>query len=85
MIVETSRKPTFGIYQQSYKKMGCDVVTGVVNNKRIDIYTKYKQDFGGNVNNQIEMKLYYISDLAGNWLKSKLKYYSGKSHYDVIV
>ena len=57
--------PTFEIYQGTkYTHYGqCDY--GVFKNKNIEIYFD-KQD---------KTKLYYVSDLLRNWIKSKLIYF----------
>ena len=62
---------SFGIYKQTkisdsgYRKVVRDI--GIVNNKKIDIYNAYEDG-------TLVHKLYYLSDLVGNWIKSKLKY-----------
>lgn len=65
MIVETNRKTNFGIYKYTkYTNYGhCDY--GVYKNKNIEIYNDVKDN----------MKLYYVSDMFRNWLKSKLIYF----------
>lgn len=65
MIVETNRKVNFGIYKYTkYTNYGhCDY--GVYRNKNIEIYNDVKDN----------MKLYYVSDMFRNWLKSKLIYF----------
>ena len=44
--------------------------TGIINNKKLDIYYAYNQD------KKLEHKLFYLSDLVGNWIKSKLQYFN---------
>lgn len=62
---------SFGIYKSTkvsdfgYRKVVCD--SGIVNNKKIDIYNSYE-------NGQLAHKLYYLSDIVGKWIKSKLEF-----------
>lgn len=57
--------PTFGIYKGTkFTHYGqCDY--GIFRNKNIEIYTD-KAD---------KTKLYYVSDIVRNWIKSKLIYF----------
>lgn len=52
--------------------------TGFIYGKKLDIYSAY--DTEGNLIH----KLYYLSDSVGNWIKSKLKYYSNGKVYKTI-
>ena len=44
--------------------------TGIINNKRLEIYSAYSRE------GKLIHKLYYLADSVGNWIKSKLVYYS---------
>lgn len=68
MIIDTNRKINFGIYRCSKVTPYGTRDTGIYKDKIIDIYN----DTGNN------MKLYYVSDLYNNWIKSKLAYYIDK-------
>lgn len=48
--------------------------TGIFKGYKLDIYSAYSRE------GKLLHKLYYLSDIVGNWIKSKLKYYdeSGK-------
>lgn len=52
--------------------------TGVINGKKVDIYTAYDSD--GNILH----KLYYLADNLGVWIKSKLKFYKDGKCYKVV-
>lgn len=52
--------------------------TGIINGKKLDIYYAYDKE--GNLIH----KLYYLADLTGNWIKSKLKYYKGRQVVKVV-
>lgn len=57
---------------RDYGKVICD--TGYINGKKLEIYSAYSRE------GKLLHKLYYLADMVGNWIKSKLKYYdeSGK-------
>lgn len=72
MIIETNRKVNFGIYKWTkYTNYG-QRMHGEYKTNNIDIYTDTKD----------KTKLYYVSDVLKNWLKSKLIYFDkwGKKH-----
>lgn len=52
--------------------------TGIYKGHKLDIYSAYTKE------NELIHKLYYLSDNVGNWIKSKLIYYSkGKKWKEV--
>lgn len=75
-------QPSFGVWKGTTKTVReygatiCD--KGEINGKRIEIYSSYSKQ------NKLEHKLYYLSDMVCNWLKSKLVYFSGKKKYKII-
>ena len=56
---------SFGIYKGTRHTHYGKCEYGIYKNKNIEIY----------FDNQDKTKLYYISDLARNWIKSKLVYF----------
>ena len=81
MIIETNRKINFGIYKGTkYSPFG-KCVHGIYKNNNIEIYT----------NKEDKTKLFYISDLFMNWIKSKLIYFEngvkkvvrGEKHHEI--
>ena len=61
---EPSHNPSFGIYLKT-RKTGyghCDV--GLYKERNIEIYHDYES----------KSKLFYVSDMLRNWIKSKLTY-----------
>lgn len=63
----------FGIYKKSVVKPYGYVDIGQYQDKIIEIYTAKRED------GSLLHKLYYIKNLAGEWLMSRLKYfYKGK-------
>ena len=69
--------PTFGIYKTTKITSYGERKTGVINGCKIDIYTA-KED------GQLVHKLYCLADKAGNWIKSKLVYFSENKKFKVI-
>jgi len=73
---------SFGIYKNTkstihkFGKVETDM--GIVNNKKIEIYNAY------GTNGKLEHKLYYLQDLLGNWLKSKLVYFSNGKKWKTL-
>lgn len=64
--------PSFGIYIKTTPKYYGYITHGVHRGYSIDIYNAYD-------NGLLRHKLYYVKDVLGNWVKSKLKsYYKGK-------
>lgn len=43
--------------------------TGIFKGYKLDVYSAYSRE------EKLVHKLYYLSDIVGNWIKSKLKYY----------
>lgn len=43
--------------------------TGFIYGKKLEIYSAYSRE------GKLLHKLYYLADMVGNWIKSKLKYY----------
>lgn len=68
---------SFGIYKVTKMTSYGNRVTGLINGYKLDVYTA-KED------GELIHKLYYLTDKAGNWIKSKLKYYKGGSVVKVI-
>lgn len=68
---------TFGIYKSTRKTYYGNVDNGVYKSKIIDIYTAYFPD------GSLKHKLYYVTDLANNWIKSKLKFFKNNKCYHV--
>lgn len=52
--------------------------TGFFKGDKLDIYSAYDKE--GNLIH----KLYYLSDSVGNWIKSKLKYYTNGKCYKTV-
>ena len=73
---------SFGIYQNTHKvtrDWGTLITdTGILKDKKIEIYNAY------NKNGKLEHKLYYLQNLLGNWLKSKLVYFSNGKKYKTL-
>ena len=68
MIVETHRKISFGVYRGTKYTHYGKVDTGIINNKKLEIYKTYE-------NNELKHKLYYLQDQVGHWIKSKLLFF----------
>ena len=66
---------SFGIYKSTMPTYYGKVDRGVFNNKIIDIYTAYFPD------GSLKHKLYYLTDTAGKWIKSKLKFFKNNKCY----
>lgn len=60
--------PTFGIYLKTTPKYYGHITHGAFKGHSIDIYNAYN-------NGLLRHKLYYVKNAAGNWIKSKLKFY----------
>ena len=77
-----SYQPSFKVWKgttktvRDYGTIICD--KGEINGKKIEIFSSYSKQ------NKLEHKLYYLSDMACNWLKSKLVYFSGKKKYKIV-
>ena len=61
---------------RDYGKVICD--TGFFKGDKLDIYSAYDKE--GNIMH----KLYYLQDSVGNWIKSKLKYYTNGKCYKTV-
>lgn len=72
-----ANNPNFGVYKVTQITHYGNRVTGLINGYKLDVYTA-KED------GELVHKLYYLADKAGNWVKSKLKYYKGGSVIKVI-
>lgn len=59
---------SFGIYLKTKPTRYGHVTSGKFKGNNIDVYTAYE-------NGYLRHKLYYVKNAAGNWLKSKLKFY----------
>lgn len=72
-----------GIYQgtrvNNYTRHKLVIDKGIVNGKTLNIYQAYSTD-----SNELIHKLYYLKDNAGNWIKSKLKYFKGGQCFKII-
>ena len=66
---------SFGIYKGTQKTYYGKVDSGVFKDKVIDIYTAYNSD------GSLKHKLYYITDIANKWVKSKLKFFKDNKCY----
>ena len=62
--------PTFGIYLKTIPKPYGHIVHGSYKGNIIDVHNAFNDD-----NGLLRHKLYYVKNAAGNWLKSKLKFY----------
>lgn len=69
MKIQPTNPINFGIYQGTKLTRYGKRDTGIINGKKLDIYTAYE-------NGKVKHKLYYLYDNAGNWIKSKLKYFN---------
>lgn len=71
MIIQpiTTNNPTFGIYINTKPTWYGYVTHGTFKNQSIDVYNAFE-------NGKIRHKLYYVTDNAFNWVKSKLKFYN---------
>lgn len=75
MIIDTNRKVNFGIYKWTkYTNYG-ERMHGEFKTNNIDIYTDNKE----------KTKLYYVSDILKNWIKSKLTYFDKKGNKRVTT
>lgn len=74
MFISAINTISFGIYQNTRKvtrDWGTLITdTGKTKDKKIEIFNAY------NKQGRLEHKLYYLQDLVGNWLKSKLVFFS---------
>lgn len=68
MKIQPTIPVNFGIYKGKKPTTYGIKETGIINGKKLDVYTAYE-------NGKIKHKLYYFYDSAGNWIKSKLKYF----------
>ena len=68
MIIDTSRKVNFGVYQGTKITNYGKKTTGVFQNYKLDVHEGYED-------NKLIHKLYYLYDKTGKWIKSKLEYY----------
>jgi hypothetical protein len=75
MIIDTNRKVNFGIFKWSKSTNYGYRTHGEYRTNNIDIYYD-KQD---------KTKLYYVSDILKNWLKSKLTYFDKKGNKRVTT
>ena len=60
--------PSFGVYVNTKPTWYGYVTHGIFKNQSIDVYNAFE-------NRKIRHKLYYVTDMANNWIKSKLKFY----------
>lgn len=74
-IIQSPYKINFGIYKGTHKTYYGYMDNGIYKNKNIDIYTAFNND------GSLKHKLYYVTDLARNWIKSKLKFFRGNKCY----
>ena len=65
----------FGIYKGTRQTYYGFVDSGVYRDKIIDIYHAFYED------GTLKHKLYYVTDLARKWIKSKLKFFRDKKCY----
>ena len=77
MKLQPTNPVNFGIYQQTKITRYGKIDKGIINGKKLDIYTSYE-------NGKVKHRLYYLTDLAGNWIKSKLKYFDDKGELKTI-
>lgn len=75
MKIQPINNTSFGIYKGTRQTYYGYVDSGVYRDKAIDIYNSF------NDNGTLKHKLYYVSDLARNWLKSKLKFFRDNKCY----
>lgn len=68
----------FGIYKKTINKPYGHVDIGEYRNHIIEIYTAQKS------NGDLIHKLYYIKNQAGDWIKSKLKYFENNKCRRVV-
>lgn len=68
MKLQPTNPINFGIYQGTKFTRYGKRDTGIINGNKLDIYTAYEEG-------KVKHKLYYLYDSAGNWIKSKLKYF----------
>ena len=68
-------KLNFGIYRSTHPTYYGKVDNGVFKDKVIDIYTAYFPD------GSLKHKLYYVTDIANKWIKSKLKFFKDNKCY----
>jgi hypothetical protein len=64
----TTNSPTFGIYINTKPTWYGYVNHGIYKGQSIDVYNAFE-------NGKIRHKLFYVTDAANNWIKSKLKFY----------
>lgn len=78
----TNKTPPFKCYKGTTKKTNgyTKVIqdTGVLKGNKLDIYSTYTRE------GKLMHKLYYLTDNAGKWIKSKLKLYSDGKCYKVF-
>jgi hypothetical protein len=72
-----SYNPTFGVYKVTKITHYGHRDTGILRDKKLDIYT-------GRENGELKHKLYYLSDNLGNWIKSKLVYFENGKKVNVV-
>ena len=75
MNIQPVNNTSFGIYKGTRKTYYGFVDSGTYKDMNIDIYNAF------NNNGTLKHKLYYVTDLTRNWIKSKLKFFRDKKCY----
>lgn len=68
----------FGIYKVEQTTHYGKCLRGQGKNYKLDIYSGYEDG-------KLAHKLYYLSDTLGNWIKSKLVYFTKEGKRDKIL
>lgn len=75
MKIQPINNTSFGIYKSTRKTYYGFVDSGMYKDINIDIYHAF------NDNGTLKHKLYYVTDLTRNWIKSKLKFFRDNKCY----
>lgn len=77
MRIQPIENTNFKCHQKTIVRNHFEKTVGIFKGSQIDILSKYDS-------NKLAYKLYYVTDKLGNWVKSKLKFYTGGKCYKTM-